>query len=118
MVAPVTNRGDCIGVLDLSVPYADDAVREAVAQAAHALAYIVVTDRRFTDLYHWGRRTTAVSLAAEIQHQLLPSASCCEAAQFTPGLRSGPGRGHRRRHLRLRPRPGHAPSVDHRRDGP
>ncbi|MFF7370352.1 PP2C family protein-serine/threonine phosphatase [Streptomyces tricolor] len=83
MVAPVTNRGDCIGVLDLSVPYADDAVREAVAQAAHALAYIVVTDRRFTDLYHWGRRTTAVSLAAEIQHQLLPSASCCEAAQFT-----------------------------------
>ncbi|MET9448207.1 PP2C family protein-serine/threonine phosphatase [Streptomyces cinerochromogenes] len=83
MVAPVTNRGDCIGALDLSVPYADDAVREAVAQAAHALAYIVVTDRRFTDLYHWGRRTTAVSLAAEIQHQLLPSASCCEAAQFT-----------------------------------
>ncbi|MFF5857637.1 PP2C family protein-serine/threonine phosphatase [Streptomyces sp. NPDC012751] len=83
MVAPVTNRGDCIGVLDLSVPYADDTVREAVAQAAHALAYIVVTDRRFTDLYHWGRRTTSVSLAAEIQHQLLPSASCCEAAQFT-----------------------------------
>ncbi|MEU6596036.1 PP2C family protein-serine/threonine phosphatase [Streptomyces flaveolus] len=82
LVAPVTNRGDCIGVLDLSVPYADDAVREAVARAAHALAYIVVTDRRFTDLYHWGRRTTAVSLAAEIQHQLLPSASCCEADQF------------------------------------
>jgi serine phosphatase RsbU (regulator of sigma subunit) len=24
-----------------------------------------------------------MSLAAEIQHQLLPSASCCEAAQFT-----------------------------------
>lgn len=83
LVAPVTNRGDCIGVLDLVVPEADDAVREAVAQAAHALAYIVVTDRRFTDLYHWGRRTTTVSLAAEIQHQLLPSASCCEAAQFT-----------------------------------
>ncbi|MET9395277.1 PP2C family protein-serine/threonine phosphatase [Streptomyces sp. NPDC006624] len=83
MVAPVTNRGDCIGVLDLAVPYADGTVRDAVAQAAHALAYIVVTDRRFTDLYHWGRRTTTMSLAAEIQHQLLPSAPCCEAAQFT-----------------------------------
>ncbi len=83
LVAPVTNRGDCIGVLDLAVPEADEAVRDAVAQAAHALAYIVVTDRRFTDLYHWGRRTTTVSLAAEIQHQLLPSAPCCEAAQFT-----------------------------------
>ncbi|MEU6587723.1 PP2C family protein-serine/threonine phosphatase [Streptomyces sp. NPDC046881] len=83
LVAPVTNRGDCIGVLDLLVPEADDAVRDAVVQAAHALAYIVVTDRRFTDLYHWGRRTTTMSLAAEIQHQLLPSASCCEAAHFT-----------------------------------
>ncbi|MEU3413958.1 PP2C family protein-serine/threonine phosphatase [Streptomyces sp. NPDC006658] len=83
LVAPVTNRGDCIGVLDLAVPEADEAVRDAVTQAAHALAYIVVTDRRFTDLYHWGRRTTTVSLAAEIQHQLLPSAPCCEAAQFT-----------------------------------
>ncbi|KUN82503.1 protein phosphatase [Streptomyces bungoensis] len=83
LVAPVTNRGDCIGVLDMAVPYADDTVRDSVTQAAHALAYIVVTDRRFTDLYHWGRRTTTMSLAAEIQHQLLPSAPCCEGAQFT-----------------------------------
>ncbi|MGW3361226.1 PP2C family protein-serine/threonine phosphatase [Streptomyces bungoensis] len=83
LVAPVTNRGNCIGVLEIVVPHTDDTVRDAVTQAAHALAYIVVTDRRFTDLYHWGRRTTTMSLAAEIQHQLLPSASCCEAAQFT-----------------------------------
>ncbi|MFF4964109.1 PP2C family protein-serine/threonine phosphatase [Streptomyces sp. NPDC001037] len=83
LVAPVTNRGDCIGVLEMVVPRIDDSVRDSVARAAHALAYIVVTDRRFTDLYHAGRRTTAVSLAAEIQHQLLPSAACCEAAQFT-----------------------------------
>lgn len=83
ILAPVTNRGDCIGVLELVVPRLDDTVRDSVTQAAHALAYIVVTDRRFTDLYHWGRRTTTMSLAAEIQHQLLPSAPCCEAAQFT-----------------------------------
>ncbi|MFI0242982.1 PP2C family protein-serine/threonine phosphatase [Streptomyces sp. NPDC016845] len=83
LVAPVTNRGDCIGVLELVVANGDETVRKAVARAAHALAYIVVTDRRFTDLYHWGRRTTHTRLAAEIQHQLLPSASCCEAAQFT-----------------------------------
>jgi serine phosphatase RsbU (regulator of sigma subunit) len=55
---------------------------EQVEQAAHALAYIIVTNRRFTDLYHWGRRTMPVTLAAEIQRQLLPSASSCEAAQF------------------------------------
>ncbi len=52
-------------------------------KAAHALAYIVVTDRRLTDLYHWGQRTTPVSLAAEIQRQLLTAAPSCEAAEFT-----------------------------------
>ncbi|MEU6389569.1 PP2C family protein-serine/threonine phosphatase [Streptomyces sp. NPDC046939] len=83
LVAPVTNRGDCVGLLELVVPHVDDAVRDAVAQAAHALAYVVVTDRRFTDLYHWGGRTSGMSLAAEIQHQLLPTAATCEAAQFT-----------------------------------
>jgi serine phosphatase RsbU (regulator of sigma subunit) len=67
----------------MTVPHTDDTVLAQIGEAAHALAYIIVTDRRFTDLYHWGRRTTSASLAAEIQYQLLPSASCCEAAQFT-----------------------------------
>ncbi|MCX2926295.1 PP2C family protein-serine/threonine phosphatase [Streptomyces sp. NEAU-W12] len=83
VITPVTNRGDCIGVLEVSLQSADDTVLRQVREAAHALAYIIVTDRRFTDLYHLGRRTTETSLAAEIQHQLLPSAPCCEAAQFT-----------------------------------
>ncbi|WP_329281339.1 PP2C family protein-serine/threonine phosphatase [Streptomyces sp. NBC_01451] len=83
VITPVTNRGDCIGVLELSLQSADDTVLNQVRDAAHALAYIIVTDRRFTDLYHLGRRTTKLSLAAEIQHQLLPSAPCCEAEQFT-----------------------------------
>ncbi|SDD24884.1 PP2C family protein-serine/threonine phosphatase [Streptomyces prasinopilosus] len=83
VITPVTNRGDCIGVLEATLQSADDTVLRQVRQAAHALAYIIVTDRRFTDLYHLGRRTTETSLAAEIQHQLLPSASSCEAAQFT-----------------------------------
>jgi hypothetical protein len=83
VVLPVTNRGDCVGVLELTVPTLDEEVLAQLGEAAHALAYIIVTDRRFTDLYHSGRRTNGMSLAAEIQHQLLPSASCCEAAQFT-----------------------------------
>ncbi|MFD4725036.1 PP2C family protein-serine/threonine phosphatase [Streptomyces seoulensis] len=82
VLAPVTNRGDAIGVLELWLPEVTQDVLEQVEEAAHALAYIVVTDRRFTDLYHWGQRTTPVSLAAEIQRQLLPSAPSCEAAEF------------------------------------
>lgn len=83
VIAPVTNRGDTIGVLELFLPDITQDVLEQVEEVAHALAYIVVTDRRFTDLYHWGQRTTPVSLAAEIQRQLLPSAPSCEAAEFT-----------------------------------
>ncbi|GGU47234.1 PP2C family protein-serine/threonine phosphatase [Streptomyces lavendofoliae] len=83
VVAPVTNRGDCIGVLEMTLPDTDESVLRQVREAARALAYIIVTDRRFTDLYHCGRRTTPTSLAAEIQHNLLPSASCCEATQFS-----------------------------------
>jgi serine phosphatase RsbU (regulator of sigma subunit) len=83
VITPVTNRGDCIGVLEATLQSADDTVLRQVRDVAHALAYIIVTDRRFTDLYHLGRRTTETSLAAEIQHNLLPSAPCCEAEEFT-----------------------------------
>ncbi|MER6443534.1 PP2C family protein-serine/threonine phosphatase [Streptomyces sp. NPDC001185] len=80
VLAPVTNRGDIIGVLELFLPDITGPILEQVEEAAHALAYITVTDRRFTDLYHCG---TPATLAAEIQHQLLPAAPLCEAAEFT-----------------------------------
>lgn len=82
VLAPVTNRGDALGVLEVFLAQTDQDTLAQVEEAAHALAYIIVTDRRFTDLYHWGNRTTAVSLGAEIQRQLLPSAPSCEAPEF------------------------------------
>ena len=82
--APVTNRGEAIGVLELSLAEAPDAQTVAdVALAAHALAYVVIANRRFTDLFEWGQRSVPLSLAAEIQHRLLPAAYTCEAGQFT-----------------------------------
>ncbi|NDZ71188.1 serine/threonine-protein phosphatase, partial [Streptomyces sp. SID10362] len=56
VLAPVTNRGDAIGVLELFLDTVTEDVLSRVEEAAHALAYIIVTDRRFTDLYHWGNR--------------------------------------------------------------
>ena len=64
--------------LEIRVPLVDD-----VALAAHALAYIVIANRRFTDLFEWGQRSVRLSLAAEIQHRLLPGAFTCEGGQFT-----------------------------------
>ncbi|WP_307167458.1 PP2C family protein-serine/threonine phosphatase [Streptomyces rishiriensis] len=83
IVAPVTNRGDAIGLLELFLPVMPDAeVMREIGETAHALAYIVIANRSFTDVYQWGRRTTPLSLAAEIQHRLLPASLACEAAQF------------------------------------
>jgi serine phosphatase RsbU (regulator of sigma subunit) len=84
LFAPVTNRGEAIGVLELSLLDAPDEPTLAdVALAAHALAYVVIANRRFTDLFEWGQRSVRLSLAAEIQHRLLPDAFTCEAGQFT-----------------------------------
>src|SRR5215218_1194220 len=82
--APVTNRGEAIGVLEVRLPRDPDAQAVAdVALAAHALAYVVIANRRFTDLFAWGQRSVPLSLAAEIQHRLLPGSYTCEAGQFT-----------------------------------
>ncbi|MEW2087247.1 PP2C family protein-serine/threonine phosphatase [Streptomyces sp. NPDC005283] len=83
VIAPVTNRGDAIGLLELFLPAVPDGeVMREIGETAHALAYIVIANRSFTDVYQWGRRTTPLSLAAEIQHRLLPASLACEAAQF------------------------------------
>lgn len=82
--APVTNRGDAIGVLEVCLPETPDKGTVAdIALAAHALAYVVIANRRFTDLFAWGQRSVPLSLAAEIQHRLLPGSYTCEAGQFT-----------------------------------
>jgi serine phosphatase RsbU (regulator of sigma subunit) len=84
LYAPVTSRGEAVGVLELRVPREPEAQTIAdVGQAAHALAYIVIASRRYTDLFEWGQRSVPLSLAAEIQHRLLPGSYTCEAGQFT-----------------------------------
>lgn len=83
VIFPVTNRGDAIGLLELLLPAGPgQEVLNAVGEAAHLLAYIVIANQRFTDLYTWGRRSRPLTLASEIQHQLLPPSLACEAAQF------------------------------------
>ena len=84
LFAPVTSRGEAVGVLELALQTPPDADAIAgVALAAHALAYVVIANRRFTDLYEWGQRSLPLSLEAEIQHRLLPGSYTLEAGQFT-----------------------------------
>jgi serine phosphatase RsbU (regulator of sigma subunit) len=82
--APVTQRGEAIGLLEIGLPVAPvDAAVRLVSQAAHTLAFVVIANRRHTDLFEWGQRTTPFTLAAEIQRRLLPASFTCEADSFT-----------------------------------
>jgi serine phosphatase RsbU (regulator of sigma subunit) len=75
---PVTVRGDRLGVL--SVTMRDrEAVRELLgelADVAEVLAHEVLVAERDTDVYLRARRKDRLTLAAEMQWQLLPGRSC------------------------------------------
>jgi serine phosphatase RsbU (regulator of sigma subunit) len=84
VLAPVTERGEAIGLLELLLPAEPDAAAVAeIARTAHLLAFVIIANRRHTDLFEWGRRTRPFTLAAEIQQRLLPGAYTCEAGAFT-----------------------------------
>ncbi|HEX2772927.1 MAG TPA: PP2C family protein-serine/threonine phosphatase [Micromonosporaceae bacterium] len=84
VLAPVTDRGEAIGLLEMDLP--DEPaprVLDEIARTAHVLAFVVIANRRYTDLFEWGQRTTPFTLSAEIQRRLLPGSFTCEASAFT-----------------------------------
>jgi serine phosphatase RsbU (regulator of sigma subunit) len=84
VLAPVTQRGEVVGLLEIFLDAEpDDAVVRLVQRAAHVLAFVVIANRRHTDLFEWGQRTTRFELSAEIQRRLLPAAFTCEGGAFT-----------------------------------
>jgi serine phosphatase RsbU (regulator of sigma subunit) len=82
--APVTERGEVIGVLEMVLPEEPDKDdRAEIASVAHLLAFVVIANRRHTDLFEWGQRSRPLSLSAEIQQRLLPGPRTCEGGSFT-----------------------------------
>src|SRR3954452_6695124 len=84
VLAPVTERGDIVGLLEMTLardPSAETV--RAIAQVAHLMSYVVIANRRHTDLFEWGQRSRPFTLSAEIQQRLLPQSRACEAAAFT-----------------------------------
>ena len=84
LLAPVTERGEALGLLELDLPDEPTrAVVDAARRTAHVLGFVIIASRRHTDLYEWGQRSTPFSLSAEIQRRMLPAAYTCEAGSFT-----------------------------------
>ncbi|MDG4820570.1 PP2C family protein-serine/threonine phosphatase [Asanoa sp. WMMD1127] len=84
VLAPVTDRGEAIGLLEMDLPdQPEPRVLDEIARTAHVLAFVVIANRRYTDLFEWGQRTTPFTLSAEIQRRLLPGSFTCEASAFS-----------------------------------
>ncbi|WP_369165024.1 PP2C family protein-serine/threonine phosphatase [Streptomyces sp. AFD10] len=78
---PVSVRGDRLGVLSVTLAADEDGgpaagVLADLQECADALAHEVVVAERDTDLFLQARRAERLTLAAEMQWQLLPGRSC------------------------------------------
>jgi serine phosphatase RsbU (regulator of sigma subunit) len=75
---PVTVRGDRMGVFSATFPRAvcDRELLASLTQVCEALGHEIQVAERDTDLFLLARRTTRLTLAAEMQWQLLPGRSC------------------------------------------
>lgn len=74
---PVVARGEPVGVLAFSLPESPDGeARRRLAELAAALGHAWLVARRDTDDFERAARTERLSLAAEIQWDLLPGRGC------------------------------------------
>ncbi|WP_327071162.1 PP2C family protein-serine/threonine phosphatase [Kitasatospora sp. NBC_01302] len=88
---PVSVRGDRLGVLSLALD-ADRLtaeLRDELAEVAEMLGHQIVVAERDTDLYLQARRKDRLTLAAEMQWQLLP-ARACSRAEYAIGAQLEP----------------------------
>jgi len=82
---PVTVRGDRLGILEVTFrAEPEPPVWTELARLAETLGHELFVSDRDTDLYVQARRTSRLTLAAEMQWNLLPGRSCTRP-QFTLG---------------------------------
>ena len=69
---PLLDGAERLGVLGLTLPSVDDALRARCSWLATLVAELLITKGQYTDSYFLTRRRQSMGLAAEMQWQLLP----------------------------------------------
>jgi len=69
---PLLDGCDEVGVLVVTLDAVDDDDRRLLQRLADLVAALLVTKNSYTDQFVWARRAAPLSLAAEIQWELLP----------------------------------------------
>ncbi|MET9479311.1 PP2C family protein-serine/threonine phosphatase [Streptomyces sp. NPDC006638] len=88
---PVTVRGERLGVLTVRLPgdRSTPGTVEELTQVAELLGHEILVAERDTDLYRRARRVNRLTLAAEMQWELLP-ARACTAREYAIGAQLEP----------------------------
>lgn len=72
---PISERSECLGVLELELDDIDDGVREVSEDIGVLLGHLLVTAHRYTDVYDLLRRRRTLNLAAEMHWEIQPAMS-------------------------------------------
>ena len=83
---PLTEEGERLGVLELRHSGWDDDMRAAVDVIVRILVLVLVSKRRFTDIMMRSKRARPLTLAAEMQWDLLPPLTCATGAVSVSGI--------------------------------
>jgi serine phosphatase RsbU (regulator of sigma subunit) len=83
---PLTEGAERVGVLELSCSHWDDDTAELAGPVAQLLVLLLVSKRRYTDAVLRSRRSQSMSMAAEIQWELLPPLACAAAGVALSGI--------------------------------
>ncbi|CAN5642483.1 PP2C family protein-serine/threonine phosphatase [soil metagenome] len=79
--APVVERADPLGVLELGFDVLDEEKRRLAIDAGIMVGHLLVTARKYTDVYELLRRRRDMNLAAEMHWEILPATH-----YFGPGV--------------------------------
>jgi serine phosphatase RsbU (regulator of sigma subunit) len=72
---PVSERADCLGVLELEIDHIDDDIRRICVDVGVLLGHLVVTAHQYTDVYELLSRRRTMNLAAEMHWEIQPAMS-------------------------------------------
>lgn len=86
VVVPLAQDGERLGVLELSYDRWNGELLERLDPIARVLTHVLIAKRRFTDVVARSRRTKPLSLAAEMQWDLLPPVSCTTTQASVNGI--------------------------------
>lgn len=83
---PLLDGSDRVGILAATVPGPGDGDRQLARRLASVVADMIVTKGAYTDEYFNARRTKEMTLAAQIQWQLLPPLTLTTPAMALAGI--------------------------------